>query len=106
RHEPNQHMISLFVPYFNGTPTSHFDDTGWTALRNYNYVGVAVPALAFIGIGNRRLMATGGWFFADAALILVAKTYGVAIVNPVGHLPVLSAVDFAVYFAPAVAFSL
>jgi hypothetical protein len=99
-----RYLISLFVPYFDGPPTSSFQGGGWTGIRNY--VGVAVPLLAFLGLANRRAMATGGWFFPAAAVLLVAKTYGVDAVNWVGHLPVFNVMFFAVYFAPAIAFSL
>ena len=99
-----RYLISLFVPYFDGPPTSSFQGGGWTGIRNY--VGVVVPLLAIMGLGNRRLMSGGGWFFAAAAILLLGKTYGVGAVNWVGHLPVFNQMFFAVYFAPLIAFSL
>ena len=99
-----RYLVSLFVPYFDGPPTSSFQGGGWTGIRNY--VGVVVPLLAIMGLANRRLMSRGGWFFVVAAILLLGKTYGVGAVNWVGHLPFFNQMFFAVYFAPPIAFSL
>lgn len=104
QHDPLQFLVSLFIPFFDGPPVQNFQGTGWTGVRNY--VGVIVPLLAFIGVWNRPLMRKAGWFFLIAAVFLLAKTYGVPLVNWIGHLPLLRLIDFGLYTAPAVTFSL
>jgi hypothetical protein len=97
-------LISLFVPWFNGPTNSNFQGTGSNGIRDY--VGVVVPTLAFIGLWNRAHMGKSGWFFLGSAVLLLAKTYGVPAVNWVGRLPVLNAIIFPQYLAPAIGFSL
>ena len=104
QHDSLQHLVSLFLPYFDGAPVSNFQGTGLSGLRNY--VGVMVPLLAVVGFWNGRAMARGGWFFLVASVVLLAKTYGVPLANWVGALPVFNVVDMSLYFAPMVAFSL
>lgn len=99
-----QSLISLFVPWFNGPTNLNFQGTGSNGIRDY--VGVAVPVLAFIGLWNRAQMAKFGWFFLGAAVLLLAKTYGVPMVNWVGRLPLLNVIIFPQYLAPAIGFSL
>ena len=96
-------LISLFVPYFNGAPTSPFDGSRTTGIRDYT--GLLVPMLAFLGLWSRPAMAKAGWFFAGSAVVLVAKWHGVPIVNWVGHLPILSVIDFPQYGAAPATFS-
>lgn len=104
RSQRPQDLISLFVPWFNGPTNLNFQGTGSNGIRDY--IGVAVPVLAFIGLWNRAQMAKFGWFFLGAAVLLLAKTYGVPMVNWVGRLPVLNLIIFPQYLAPAIGFSL
>ncbi len=104
KHDPLEFLISLFLPYFDGAPTSNFQGTGWSGIRSY--AGIVVLLLAALGIWNRRLIAKGGWFFAAAAVLVLAKIYGVPLVNWIGTLPVLNVVDIGLYFTPTVGFSL
>jgi hypothetical protein len=97
-------LVSLFVPYFDGAPLSNYQGTGWTGIRNY--VGVVVPLLAFIGLWNRPAMRKGGWFFLVAAVIVLAKIYGVPVVQWLGRLPVLKYIDYGLYASPLVTFSM
>lgn len=97
-------LVSLFVPYFDGAPVSNYQGTGWTGIRNY--VGVVIPLLAFIGLWNRTAMRRGGWFFLVAAVIVLAKIYGVPVVQWLGRLPVLKYIDYGLYASPLVTFSL
>lgn len=97
-------LISLFVPYFNGAPVRALDGSGWTGIRNY--VGVSIPLLAFIGLWNRAAMGRAGIFFLATAVVLLAKMYGVPVVNWVGHLPLLNNLDFPQYLPPVITFSL
>ncbi len=97
-------LISLFVPYFDGPPVDSFHNSGWTGIRNY--VGVVVPVLAIVGLWNRPAMAKSGLFFLGAAFAVLGKTYGVPVINLVGHLPVLNVIGFGLYLAPFAGFSI
>ncbi len=101
---PLQRLVSLFLPYFHGPPWQSFQDGGWTGIRTYT--GMAIPVLALTGLWNRPLMAKAGWFFLGAAVLLVAKWYGVPGVNWLGQLPVLESISFGQYVPPAIGFSL
>lgn len=101
---PMRHLVSLFIPYFDGPPVQNFQGTGWTGIRNYS--GVVIPLLAFVGILNRRAMGRSGLFFLGAGVVLLSKTYGVPAVNWMGQLPILDVIDFGLYSAPLIGFSL
>lgn len=97
-------LISLFVPYFLGAPWQAFQGGCCTGIRDY--AGVTVPLLAFIGLWNRPAMGKIGWFFLGAAVVLLAKTYGVPAINWAGNLPILNVIIFRLYLPPAIGFSL
>jgi len=104
KHIPVRTVISLFVPYFDGPPVQNFQGSGWTGIRHY--VGLVIPLLGVMGLWNRPLMRRAGWFFAAAAVLMLAKTYGVGVVNWIGYLPVFNVIDFGLYLAPLIAFSI
>jgi len=97
-------LITLFIPYFNGPTLQNFQGTGSAGIRNY--IGAVVPILAVIGLWNRAAMGKAGWFFLGTAILLLAKTYGVPVVNWVGRLPVLDAIIYPHYLAGAIGFSM
>jgi Bacterial membrane protein YfhO len=103
-HDPLRALISLFTPYFDGAPQRNFQSTGWSGIRNW--AGVATPLLAILGLGHKPGMRKVGWFCAGAVVLLLAKTYGLPVVNLIGKLPALGAIDFPQYVAPAVSFGL
>jgi hypothetical protein len=96
--------ISLLVPFFNGSPLDNLEHTGWSGVRNY--VGVVLPFLAVIGLWHKSLMKQAGWFFLGAALLALAKTYGVPGVNELGRLPLANLTIFSAWIAPVAAFSI
>ena len=100
---PLHSLMMLFIPFFNGAPLQTFQGT--SGIGAANYVGVLVPVLALIGLWNRPAMGKAGWFFLGAAIILVAKFYGVPLVNWVGRLPILVRIGFGPYVSPAIGFS-
>ncbi|MEE8346716.1 MAG: YfhO family protein, partial [Dehalococcoidia bacterium] len=104
KHIPVRTVISLFVPYFDGPPVQNFQGSGWTGIRNY--VGLVIPLLGVMGLWNRPLMRRAGWFLAAAAVLMLAKTYGVGAVNWIGYLPVFNVIDFGLYLPPLIAFSI
>jgi hypothetical protein len=58
-----------------------------------------------VGLWNRSAMRRFGWFFLVTSIVLVAKNYGMPLVNWVGELPVLNLIDFPQYSAPALGLS-
>ena len=102
-HTPLRHMISLFIPYFNGMPVDNFQHDGLSGVRNY--VSVVPVLLALLAITRRRRWSHPIWFFAAAGAFFVAKTYGVPVVNSVGELPLLNVIDFGLYSGPAISLS-
>ena len=102
--DPPGALISLFSPYFDGSPRLNLQGTGWSGIRNY--VGSVVPVLGVAAFWHRQGMRRVGWFCLGSAVVLLAKTYGFPLVNWIGALPVLDVMDFAQYVAPAVALSL
>ena len=101
---PLRFLIMLFVPFFNGAPLRTFQGT--SGIGAANYVGMLIPTLAIIGLWNRPAMGKAGWFFLGAAVILVAKFYGVPLINWVGQLPILVRIGYGPYLSPAIGFSL
>ena len=101
---PLRFLMMLFIPFFNGAPLQTFQGT--SGIGAANYVGMLIPALALIGLWNRPAMGKAGWFFLGAAVILVAKFYGVPLINWVGQLPILVRIGFGPYLSPAIGFSL
>lgn len=104
RYDRPEHLVTLLVPYLKGPPQQSFVDGGWSGVRNY--VGVVVALLAVVGLFARAPIRRFGWIFLGAGAFFLAKTYGMPLVNWVGALPVLNLVAFAPYSGPVIAVSL
>ncbi|MCH8814210.1 MAG: YfhO family protein [Chloroflexi bacterium] len=102
-HDPLRFMISLFIPYFNGTPVDNFQHDGLSGLRNY--VSVVPVLLALLAVTRPRPVSHPIWFFAAAGTFFIAKTFGVPVVNWVGELPLLNVIDFGLYSGPPISLS-
>jgi Bacterial membrane protein YfhO len=102
--DPPQYAIGLLVPYFKGPPWTGLHDLGWTGTRTW--AGVAVTFLAVLGLWNRPLMRYAGWFFLGAALLGIAKIYGVPGINDFGRLPIADLTWIETWLWPVVSLSL
>ncbi len=96
-------IVTFLVPFFFGAPGT----LGWQAnfAKSFNVpsaLGVVPLILAVLGFvsSHHRLR----WFFGSSALLVVAKLFGPAPIQELGHLPVLNWVIFTKYLQPTFAF--
>ncbi len=102
-------IVSFFVPYVMGPiHASWFDGFNWHFLLR-GYVGVgAVFFLLIALLGCRREERDRRsiiLFFGIALMLMLAKLYGVNVVNWFGSLPVSNMVRYWKYLGPLIAFS-
>ena len=102
--DPGRFLLNWVAPYFNGAPM--IPSTGQlTGTRNW--LGGAAAALVIIGVAARtkaaRLVLP---FFGAASALLLAKAYGVDLLEWVGRLPGLELADVPTFGLPVAAFGL
>ncbi|MCL5959103.1 MAG: YfhO family protein [Chloroflexi bacterium] len=100
---PLRDFAIWFIPYLNGRPL----DPGAVNFIN-NYVGTTVLILALYGLYPTRTHLY--WrlvpFAALAVVLLLAKTFGVPIINELGRLPGLNVTWITKWSAPLTGFCL
>ena len=97
-----ERIITLAVPHFFQKAPVTYDWTfaGWWG----GYLGIFPLALAVMGLFNRQRKGLN-IFFGVMAFVIIAKEYGMPVINWLGHLPLFSLVRYAIHTPPLAAFS-
>ena len=102
-------FISFFIPYFLGPiHGSWLKEYNWHILTR-GYIGVNALLFSFVATieffrekmrGDRRVL-----FFSLALVLMIAKFYGLFVINWIGKLPILNMINYGKYLGPLIAFS-
>lgn len=101
--EQRERIITLILPHFfqKAPITFQWVFAGWWG----GYIGLLPFALAFLGLFNRHKKGLGV-FFGTMAFVIIAKEYGMPIINWLGYLPFFNLVRYAIHTPPLAAFSI
>lgn len=97
--EQADRAITLALPYFfqKESLTYQWDFAGWWG----GYIGTLPLALAFMSLFSPQRKHLN-YFFAGMSFLIVAKQYGLPLINWIGYLPIFSICRYAIH-APVLA---
>jgi len=101
--EQRGRIITLALPHFFQKAPVTFDWTfaGWWG----GYIGIFPLALAFLGLFQNQKKGLNV-FFGIMAFVIIAKEYGMPVINWIGYLPFFHLVRYAIHTPPLAAFSI
>ncbi len=95
-------IFSIIMPHFfqvSAMNSPGFHPIGWLG----GYIGLVPVCLALISLGNCQRKGLN-YFFAAVAFLVMAKAYGLPIVNSIGYLPVFDVIRFSLHTPAIVTF--
>lgn len=100
--EQRERIITLLLPHFFQKAPITYDWTfaGWWG----GYLGLLPVSLAVLGLIHRQRHNLNR-FFGIMAFVIIAKEYGLPVINWLGALPLFSLVRYAIHTPPLAAFS-
>lgn len=101
RHVPPRSLVTQLVPWAYGAPLRTW--SGRARVDLGGYLGVMGPFLALLALGGGRRLRQWGALCLVWALIALAKTFGLPLLDGIGTLPVLDVTSFVLYLAPSIA---
>jgi len=105
RHYPWGTFSTFFFPFLRGATVQIVNGHGRT-MSMTTYGGIVLSFLTFLGLFRARAFKSYGWIFAVIGGLVLAKVFGVPIVNSVGRLPSLNALAFPTYITPVISLCL
>ena len=100
--EQRDRALTLALPHFfqKENLTYNFTFAGWWG----GYLGTLPLAFAFLSLFKKRDNGLN-YFFAALAFIIIAKEYGLAVINGLGSLPLFNVCRYAIHTPPLAAFT-
>lgn len=103
-HDPGRILLHWTAPRIIGEPMKNLQGTGWSGTRDW--IGAAAFIAVLAALASPKVFARkAGWFFLVLAVGLLAKIYGVGVLDWVGKAPGFERVNFPPFAAPVVAFA-
>ncbi|HSV44129.1 MAG TPA: YfhO family protein [Candidatus Bathyarchaeia archaeon] len=101
--EIRERAITLALPHFfqKAPVTYQWVFAGWWG----GYLGTFPLALAFLSLWGVQKKGLN-FFFAGIGIFIIAKEYGVPLINWVGYLPFFNLIRYAIHTPPLAAFSI
>ena len=95
-------IFSIIMPHF--FQIAPIEPPGWNPLGWLGgYIGLTPVCLALISLWRSQRKGLN-WFFALVAFLVLAKAYGLPVINSIGHLPVFNLIRYSLHTPAIVAF--